>query len=258
MDDPSGAPTRAVILAAGCGLRLGRETDQLPKCLLSLGSETILEFQLRALTWAGVREVALVTGYRAECIRERAAGRSVCYFHNEHYRSTNSLSSFFCAREFAEPGALVINSDVVFHPLLLRQLLDSPHPNALLFDPRRPLGEEEMKVAVDGTGVVAHLSKAMVAADAAGENVGIVRLGAGTAGKALEAAGTQPPERLSRLWFPEAINLLRPILPFQAVEVGNTPWTEIDFPDDLQVARHDVYPKCADALRQLEAGQSVV
>ncbi len=241
---------KALILAAGRGLRMGTTTDVLPKCLLSLGPETILRFQLRALQWAGVRDVAVVTGFYAEKVRAGTAGFRVQFYHNAEYDVTNSLYSFYCAREFAREGTLVLNSDVVFHPALLRLLIESDSPNALLYEPRSDMGDEEMKIALDGCGTVARISKSLAPDEAVGENLGLVKFGPATADAAFDILAQQQPERFRRLWLPECINHLVGRHPFRAIPIGGLPWTEIDFPDDLDRARDVIYPKCAEALRQ--------
>jgi choline kinase len=239
------ANRKALILAAGRGLRMGGGANQLPKCLLTVGSETILAFQLRTLRAVGIEQVAVVTGYRSEAVCEGAADYDVAFFHNADYDSTNSLYSFYCARDFAEEGTLVINSDVVFHPTLLRRLMDEPNANALLYDPRPQMGDEEMKVVVDASGNVERISKRIDPGSAAGENLGLVKFGPGTASAAFEALQA---EGLRGLWLPECINALRGVRPFRAVEAGDLPWTEIDFVEDLELARRTVYPRCAIGL----------
>src|SRR3984957_17145557 len=58
---------RAIILAAGRGLRLQQADDrQMPKCLLQFGGMSLLERHLRMLKNAGVEEVVLALGYRHE------------------------------------------------------------------------------------------------------------------------------------------------------------------------------------------------
>ena len=60
---------RAIILAAGRGIRLQQATDQQqPKCLLSFGGMTLLERHLRLLRNAGVDEVVLALGWRHELV----------------------------------------------------------------------------------------------------------------------------------------------------------------------------------------------
>src|SRR3982074_1002941 len=58
---------RAIILAAGRGLRLQQSDDrQMPKCLLQFGGMSLLEPHLRLLRNAGIHEIVLALGYRHE------------------------------------------------------------------------------------------------------------------------------------------------------------------------------------------------
>ena len=59
--------TRAVILAAGRGERIG-DLDT-PNCLARVGRLTLLERALRVLVGAGVRQVAVVVGWQAHLVR---------------------------------------------------------------------------------------------------------------------------------------------------------------------------------------------
>ena len=59
---------KAVILAAGKGTRMRELTDELPKPMLKVHSKPILEHILEGLLRAGVREIFIVTGFRAEAI----------------------------------------------------------------------------------------------------------------------------------------------------------------------------------------------
>ncbi|MBN2505669.1 MAG: NTP transferase domain-containing protein [Verrucomicrobia bacterium] len=59
---------KAVILAAGKGTRMKALTHTLPKPMLKVQGKPILEHILGGLLSAGIREVFIVTGYRAETI----------------------------------------------------------------------------------------------------------------------------------------------------------------------------------------------
>lgn len=59
---------KAVILAAGKGTRMKDLTSDLPKPMLRVQGKPILEHILEGLLGAGIREVFIVTGYRAEVV----------------------------------------------------------------------------------------------------------------------------------------------------------------------------------------------
>lgn len=59
---------KAVILAAGKGTRMKELTNELPKPMLRVKGKPILEHIIAGILAAGVREIFIVTGYRAETI----------------------------------------------------------------------------------------------------------------------------------------------------------------------------------------------
>lgn len=59
---------KAVILAAGKGTRMGGLTSDLPKPMLRVRGQPILEHILRGIQAAGIREFCIITGYRAEVV----------------------------------------------------------------------------------------------------------------------------------------------------------------------------------------------
>lgn len=75
---------KAMLLAAGRGERMGPLTAEVPKPLLSLGSETLIERHLRRLAAAGFREIVINLSYRGGQIRSAVGeatpwGQSVAY-----------------------------------------------------------------------------------------------------------------------------------------------------------------------------------
>lgn len=123
--------TKAIILAAGRGHRLGTITARHPKCLTPLAGRTLLEWQLAALLDQGIQRVSLVGGYRIEQLR----GRGYEVIENPRWRHTNIVGSLCCARGhlLAEP-CLVVYSDIVFHPRMLLSLLDFEQDIGILYD----------------------------------------------------------------------------------------------------------------------------
>ena len=61
---------KAIILAAGKGTRMRELTQELPKPMLTVHGKPILQHILEGLKSAGIREVCIITGYRAEVVED--------------------------------------------------------------------------------------------------------------------------------------------------------------------------------------------
>ncbi len=61
---------KAVILAAGKGTRLEPITDNTPKAMLPIAGKPILEYILESMREAGIGEITIVVGYKADSIRD--------------------------------------------------------------------------------------------------------------------------------------------------------------------------------------------
>ena len=60
---------KAVILAAGEGIRLRPLTDNRPKQLIPVAGRPILEHQIRSLAACGISEILLVVGTKKDSIQ---------------------------------------------------------------------------------------------------------------------------------------------------------------------------------------------
>lgn len=65
--------TKAVVLAAGKGTRMGALTEELPKPMLPVNGKPLLEHVLDHLRGAGITDCAIVTGYRRDVIEQHFA-----------------------------------------------------------------------------------------------------------------------------------------------------------------------------------------
>ncbi|MBT2417997.1 phosphocholine cytidylyltransferase family protein [Streptomyces sp. ISL-22] len=117
---------RTVVLAAGRGSRLGELTDERPKSLVPLAGTPLLTRLLTSLRTAGVRDVTIVTGYRADLIAEAAPGCRT--LHSARWARTNMAASLLVADDagLLADGAVVSYADIVVEPRVLTALLDAP------------------------------------------------------------------------------------------------------------------------------------
>ncbi len=172
---------KAIILAAGMASRLRPLTEHTPKCLLTIGDRSLLQRSMDALLANGVTEFCIVTGYLHEQIEQFVGdhypGVAVRFIHNADYATTNNIYSLWLARPAAEGNdVLLLDSDLLYDPQIVGRVLSAGSPNILTLI-RHELGEEEMKVVVDGQGDILAVNKTCNPSDAIGESLGIERMG---------------------------------------------------------------------------------
>jgi len=178
-----------VVLAAGMAKRLRPLTNERPKCLLTVGSRTLLQRTFDAMIAAGISEFVVVTGYRGEMIREFLTSRylspltsppsplRIHFLHNADYAHNNNIYSLWMTRELVRGREfLLLDSDILFDPKIIGRMLQEPG-TALALN-RHELGEEEIKVIVDSENRVTEISKVCSISDAIGESVGIEKMDA--------------------------------------------------------------------------------
>lgn len=246
MREEKHAPRSAIILAAGNGHRMGRLTLDRPKCLLEVGGKPLIVHQLSSLEACAVTDVTIVVGYQGARLKARL-GHRVDYVENVQYRETNSLYSLWLARERLAGGALVLNADVLVPTLLIERLVESSAEDAVLIDLRKPLGPEEMKVRLQFDRV-SEFSKELPPEQADGENVGIAKFGVEGGRRLIERLELLVAAGHEQAWAPLAFQALAREWPLRAVTTRGAPWTEIDFPEDLERARRVIAP----AIRAIE------
>lgn len=168
-----------VILAAGMAKRLRPLTDEKPKCLLEVGGKTLLQRTVDAMISAGVKEFVVVTGYRAEMIREFLTVNyplsTIHFIDNPDYEHNNNIFSLWLAmQKLHGQEVLLMDSDILCDPEAVRRVARKTNP-ALAMQ-QHELGEEEMKIVVDEAGRITEISKTCSPADAIGESVGIEKM----------------------------------------------------------------------------------
>ena len=220
----------AIILAAGRGSRLGASTEARPKCLVRVGGVPLIEHQLRMLAMAGVTRVSVVVGYRAEEVRAAVAHRARTIL-NPQWEDTNSLYSFSLCHGHVRGPLLVLNCDVLVHPVALQRLLNA-RCSALLYDSSSGRDEEEMKVELD-RGFLSAMSKILPHHRANGENVGILYFEEDALRSLFQEARLALSEGYRNGWLATAVERTARRRPVRGIDIADLPWIEIDFPDDL-------------------------
>lgn len=117
----------ALLLAAGTGSRLYPLTQNSPKCLTKVNEISILERLITSLNQHGFERLVVVTGHLENRIRKflgnRAGNITIEYVYSPSYKTTNNIYSLWMAREIINEPFLLIESDLVFDPSLLTDML---------------------------------------------------------------------------------------------------------------------------------------
>jgi choline kinase len=156
---------KAIILAAGRGSRLGPLTDDRPKCLTPVGGVPLIEREVSALRGAGIQEIGLVCGYKAELLKSYGTRQ----FINSRWSETNMVASLLCAREWLEQDTCVVSySDIFYSSSTVQALGRAPGEIAISYDPqwlqlwskrfKNPLEDAET-FRIDSRGIVLEIGR---------------------------------------------------------------------------------------------------
>ncbi len=236
-----GPPLHAVILSAGQGSRLAPLTATTPKCLIDFHGRTLLEWQVAALTTAGVDRITVVTGFEAGQVRDRlaAAHLDVQTLHNPFYRIADNIGSVWLARAALTGGdAIVLNGDTLLSPALIAQAIaGATAPVSVTTAVKPSYDADDMKVTLSGDTVTA-VSKKLPPGETDAESIGmLVFRGPGGAVFADMIDQVIAREGGTGNYYLSAVAELALTGVVGATDVTGHTSAEVDFPADLPAAR---------------------
>lgn len=105
------APKRAIILAAGFGMRMVPINLETPKALLKVKGERLIERQIKQLHEVGIREVYIVVGFMKEQFEYLIDEYGVELIFNPDYAKKNNLYSLSLASRYLN-NSYIVPSDI--------------------------------------------------------------------------------------------------------------------------------------------------
>lgn len=200
--------------------------------MVEIDGDPILRRMLDSLAESGFREVAIVTGHRAELIDAfvdaHPSPLRIQRIRNPDYATTNTVGSFAFAADLLRDGFCLLNGDLVFDPSIIDDLAAAGPGVHLVTDLDEPLGDEEMKVQLDERGCAIRISKVMPSQLGIGEFTGISRFDAVPAGLMIDAARGLVAEGRGSAYYEDAFNLVANSMRATLLPTRGRAWTEID------------------------------
>lgn len=243
----------AIILAAGIGRRLGaaRVGSHPPKVLLDFGGRSLLARHIEIVQKCGISDITVVAGYQAELLRAELARiggpRPVSVIENPDYRE-GSVVSLWTVREILRNGnhAILMDGDVLYDKRLMARLVGTRLKNCLLLDCNIEPGDDEaVKICVAEGRIVDFHKQPRIAHDWHGESVGFFRFSAESAAELADRVEDYIAQGYRHMEYEEPIRdmiLASSPQDFGFEDISGLPWTEIDFPEDVERARAVVLP----------------
>ena len=231
---------KALILAAGVSRRLYPQTYNTPKCLLEVGGKPIINYQLEALSELGINDITMIVGYHREMLVESVEKNfpeiNFKFIVNHHYFETNTAYSVYVGKEALSDQHLLMNADVVYPKKLLSKLYHSSFENVLAVD-IKSCGREEVKVIDGGQNKISAIGKDLIEDQCLGEFIGVAKFSLEFMNEFVNALGQLVEAGGKNDYFEAGIEQLLEKQLVNYVDVSEYPCLEIDFIEDLELAR---------------------
>ncbi len=230
----------------------------MPKILLPIEGRSLLDWHTERLAQAGVDTLYVVTGHCREQIAavlpelSRLHGIRLYELHNPDF-CEGSVISMHVSLGVLEPSPLpllLMDGDVLYDTELLRRLIASRHPSAMLVDfGVNAMDDDPVLVPVIHGRPFEFVKRWTGSADRVGESVGFFKL----APEHLPLLAAETRARTAGLSRLDSMDeVLRSLVKAGIVgfeDITGLPWTEIDFPHDLAFAREVVQPALMERVR---------
>lgn len=123
----------AIIMAAGTSSRFAPLSYEKPKALIAVRGEVLIERQIRQLQKARVKEIVVVTGYKAEQFKYLKDKYGVVLIHNPDYLNRNNNASIYVVRDYLK-NSYICSSDNYFNTNPFESNVDDSYYSAVFVE----------------------------------------------------------------------------------------------------------------------------
>lgn len=227
---------KALILAAGLGLRLAPITDNYPKALVKIHGKSIVINQIECLITNGITDITVISGYKAEMLEKaiHSVFPEVKIIESVDYATTNNMYSAFLGKKaVCGDDFLMMNADVFFDCSVISALMSSKDKDAIVVDIGN-YNEESMKVSCTAGKIVA-ISKEIKKSDALGTSIDVYRFSAESGRKFFDKCAEYILKKDVKKWSEVALNDILSTCNFKPCKLVGR-WYEVDNFADLNTA----------------------
>jgi choline kinase len=231
------ANVKAVILAAGRGVRMGR--DQ-PKTIIPVrGNEPLIYYLMEGLKKAGIDDLMVVTGYKPTAVQDYVnqhwEGETQFVF-NARFASWGNFHSLRMGLDQA-PGfdVMVVNCDIVIHPDVFDRVLGTEGDLVLAVERRDDLDDEDMRVRLQGRRVV-DIGKSLKRAHSHGEFDGVSLIRPAAVRAYMDESTTLEWRADTELYYEDVYRRILDRVDARAAFVERGEYAEVDVWSDMEVA----------------------
>ncbi len=116
-----------IILAAGMGTRMKEKTVKIPKCLIEVNNEKIIDRQLKNIKQLKPNNVIIVTGYLSDLLENYISEKwgnilNLKFIESKEYKTTNNIFSLYLTKDYMKDDFMILESDVFFEKKIFNNI----------------------------------------------------------------------------------------------------------------------------------------
>lgn len=217
---------KAILLAAGKGVRISRYIGESPKCTLDVGNTSLIRHTADLLAKNNI-EIIVVVGYEKGLVMNALDGIRVKYYYNPFYDATNSIASLWFARkELIGDDIIIANADVFWEQEVLDVLSDDTQEQVMLMDSSR---NADYLFKCEGTKLI-NYGKGLV--DFTGEYVGIAKIRQPFLQRFSSRLVSMIETQQHSLWWENVLYSFIGEVDINVKDINGLFWSEIDYIED--------------------------
>ena len=217
---------KAIIMAAGVGKRLYALNINKPKCLINIGSTTLIRRSVNLIVSKGISDITVVVGYKSDLIHNEL-NNDVTYFENPDFQTTNSIRSLWYAKDLLEGDVLLLNGDLYYEHDILDYAINQTNPVVMLADSTR-IDKADYRFGFSGNQIN-RFGKHLTNQETDGEYVGIVRIDQSFIKTFKQTLEDMITAGKSNIWWEDVLySFIEKQIPIHYFDIAGTFWSEVD------------------------------